>query len=395
MQRKIKYTLTSFCLIGSLFSNVLANPARETNKGRRVDDTLSVKQDFVGIGPVFYQLPPEKTKEQLLEERYEMKHAGAGAVAQVLEERKLMALLAQVGAAVPGSSNLLDATFTATDLEHNLQRSLQSYLQLDNKEMVSNIQNRLGILQTENKDYEKAVNSFQRALALKDELKDIASQVIICNNLAAVYTFLDNREQAFTYYTLMNRLATKTKDLRNEAIALEQLAILKAHKGQYHDAEQDIIKKVLPLHGRLKNARGKVAAYNSLAAIYLAEEKYTESRWFHLQAVKAASMNGGNHRDMSYSLYHLGKVKKLLKEYNLAINDYVSAATYASQSRDELLSMCIYDDLGDIYIQTKNYEKALSYLQEYDSIKNKIIPLNAAEKIVEQSLEKSIIAVLP
>lgn len=395
MQRKIKYTLTSFCLIGILFSKEQAYPAQEKNKEKKVDDSLSVKRDFVGIGPIFYELPPEKTKEQLLEERYEKKRADASFVAQILEEKRLNTLLAQVGTAYPNPSNVLDATFTVTDLENSLQRSLQSYLQLDNKEMVSNLQNRLGIIQTENRAYEKAINNFQRALTLKEELKDLASQVIICNNLAAIYDFLDNTEQAFTYYDLMNRLAAKARDLRSEAIAIEKLAILKAHKGQYHAAEQDIIKRVLPLYGRLKNASGKVAAYNSLAAIYLAEEKYTESRWFHLQAVKVASMNGGNHRDMSYSLYHLGRVKKLLKEYNLAIRDYMSAATYATQTKDELLSMCIYDDLGDIYIQTKNYEKASSYLEEYDNIKNKIISLNAAEKTVEQAQGSPVIAILP
>jgi len=395
MHKKVKYTLAS-CLVGISFSGALAWPVqKEIKKNNKTEDTVSVKRDFVGIGPALYELPPEKTKEQLLEEEYEKKHAGADAVMKFLEEQQLISLMQQTGAAAPLSTNALNATFTALDLENSLQQSLQAYLQLDNKEMISNLQNRLGILHVENKAYEKAINSFQRALAIKDELKDADAQIVVCKNLAALYDFLDNAEQAFTYYSLMNRLAVKAKNTYNEAISMEKLAILKARKGQYHDAEQDIIKKVLPLYGRVKSASGRVGAYNSLASIYLAEKKYTQSRWFHLQAVKVASMYGGNHRDMSYSLYSLGKVKKILKEYTLAINDYTSAARYAVQSRDELLSMRIYDDLGDIYIQTKDYAKALSYLQEYDSIKNRLMLVHTDEKTALRLEKDAIIAVLP
>jgi len=380
MRKTINYALTS-CLVVCFSFEAESKPFTKYHNGLgETVDSISGKKDFVGIGPVLYELPPEKTSEQLLEEKYDQKHAGSGIVAQLFEQRKLIASLQQTGNAYPLPA---EASVNFTDLERSFQRSLQSYLQIGNMEMVSNLQNRLGILYVENKSYEKAIPSFQQALSNKEELKDFISQSVICHNLGLLYHFMDNVELSYVYYDRMNKLAKKANNVLGEVTSLEQLAILKARKGQYREAEQDMIKKVLPLYKRIKDARGRIGAYNNLAAIYLAEEKYTESRWFHLQAVKIASIGGNNSEGLSYSLYQLGKIKKILKEYTLAISDYTSAASYAKQSGDEWLSMHIYDDLGDIYIQTKDYVNASTYLEAYEKIKNKLVKANGEEKITE------------
>lgn len=373
MQKTLKYILASCLFLGLSLSVKSKSSDTTSDDGGVLADTVSKKQAFSGIGPSYYELPPEKTKEQLLEEEYERKHRAAVSVTKSLEERGLAAILQQTGPYSPLLPSPINAASRA-DLQAALQRSLQSYLQLGNMEMVSDLQNRLALLYVEDKGYEKAIGNFERALAIKVEINDFNAQAVIANNLGALYEFLDNTDKALLYYERMNKAALKAKNIHNEAVALEHLALLKARKGQFKEAQHDIIKRVLPLYKRDKNISGRVSAYNSLAAVYLLEEKYTESRWFHLQAVKVASMASGKQRDLSYSLYHLGNVKKILKEYALAISDYTSAATYALQAGDEMLTLRIYDDLGDMYLQTKDYEKAAEYLAEYQHIKNRLFP---------------------
>lgn len=356
----------------------------------------SLNHDFTGIGPVNYVLPPEKTREQLLVEKYDKKHADSGRLARLFKERKLVSNLQQTGPAYPLPSHTVNGNFTFSDLEHSFQQSLQAYLQLGNMEMVSSLQNRLGILHVENKAYEKAINSFQQALTNKEALNDINGQLVICNNLGLLYNFIGNAEQSYVYYDRITKLSIRSRNALSEVAAREQLALLKSKKGLYHEAEQDIIKKVLPLYKRLRDTRGKVGAYNNLAAVYLAQEKYTESRWFHLQAVKVATMGGNNAEDLSYSLYQLGKIKKILKEYDLAIRDYNTAASYAKQSGDEWLRMHIFDDLGDIYIQTKDYVNASAYLSAYEDIKNKLILASEKREEITQTYKEGYeMAVLP
>lgn len=377
MQKMFKNALNAYLvmslvtlLVTPLFGKGLSTPQVSA-------DTVSVKSEFVRIGPQFYDLPPEKTKEQLLEEEYDKKHANAEIIMEILAERNLLNSLQHIGPSQPfprpNTNGTVDNTGEAQRFEQSLQSSLQSYIQIGNIEMVSNLQNRLGLLYVEKKEYDQAINFFLRAFSLKEELNDLTSQILICNNIAVVYGFVGNDEQATMYYNLMHKSAVKSKDLNSQANSLEQLALLKAKKKLYLEAQIDIIKKVLPLYKRAKNTSGRVGAYNSLAAIYLAEKKYTESRWFHLQAVKIASISSNSNKDMSFSLYSLGRVKKILKEYKLAIHDYTAAATYAFDGKDDVLRMHIYDDLGDIYIQTKDYANASASLAEYDSIKNKII----------------------
>ncbi|QNL51172.1 tetratricopeptide repeat protein [Olivibacter sp. SDN3] len=314
----------------------------------------------------------------MLEEKYDRKHEEATTIAKLLAEQRLNTCLWQIGQtyAIEGSTVLVNLEKNrnfSVNVESSLLRSIRTYLQEGNLEMMSNLQNRLGIHYVESKSYNEALSFFQRALSNKEELKNYSAQLVICNNIAALHSFMGDLEQANFYYNMMHKLAVKNKDLDAQASSLEQLATIKAAKNAYLEAQTDIIKRVLPLYKRAKNVSGRVRAYNSLAAIYLAEKKYTESRWFYLQAVKMASINDNNNIDMSYSLYYLAKVKKMLEEYDLAIDDYNKAVAYALASGDDILRMQIYDDLGDIYIHQKDYAKALSSLAEYDSIKNKLI----------------------
>jgi tetratricopeptide (TPR) repeat protein len=372
MQKMLKNTLNVYLVSGLMVLLIMPVFGKTSTKSQvTADTTTAVKKDFVGIGPRFYDLPPEKTKEQLLEEEYDKKHANAEVIIRILEERHLLNTLQQIGPSQPAIAVNNDPY--AQNLEQSLLSSLQSYIQIGNLEMVSNLQNRLGIFYVQKKQYDQAIGFFQRAFSLKEELKDVTSQILVCNNIAVVYNFIGNNEQATMYYNLMYRNAIKVKDLNGQASSLEQLAILKAKKKLYYEAQLDIIKKVLPLYKRAKNTSGRVGAYNNLAAIYLAEKKYTESRWFHLQAVKIASISANSNKDMSFSLYSLARVKKILKEYKLAIHDYTAAAVYALEGGEHILRMHIYDDLGDIYIQTKDYANASASLAAYDTIKNKII----------------------
>jgi|GEM_PF-1104056 len=371
MRKLSIYTLASCLFI------CFSPPVHSENIGNgtlaKVLDSLLMKKNVVEIGPMYYELPPEKTAEQLLEEKYDEKHAGAKVLEQLFKRRQLITALQQTGQALPLPSHAVNAQFTFSDLENAFQRSLQAYLQLGNMEMVSNLQNRIGILHVENEAYDKALNSFQQALTNKEILKNIQGELAVCSNIASLYSFTGNPHEASVYFDRVRKLSKKTGNKASEVSALEQLALLKAEKGQYQDAEQDMIKDVIPTYKRLRNLKGRINAYNNLASMYLAEEKYTESRWFHLQAIKLAMLNNHLGDDLSYSLYQLGKIKKIQKEYDLAIVDYQAAASHAERSGDEWLRMRIYDDLGDIYLQTKDYANASTYLEAYEDLKEKLM----------------------
>ena len=371
MKKLLVCAMTSCLFI--FFSPPVQGKHFENDASAKALDSLLMKKNVVKIGPMEYELPPEKTTEQLLEEKYDEKHAGAKVIEQLFKQQQLIITLKQTGQALPLPSHSVNARFTFSDLENAFQRSLQAYLQLGNMEMVSNLQNRIGILHVENGAYEKAINSFQQALSNKEALKNIQGELAVCSNLASLYGFTGQANEAYSYYDRVRKLAKKAGNTASEVSALEQLAILKAEKGQYQDAEQDMIKRVIPTYNRLRNLKGRINAYNNLASMYLAEEKYTESRWFHLQAIKLAMLSSHMDDDLSYSLYQLGKIKKIQKEYDLAIVDYQAAASHAERSGDEWLRMRIYDDLGDIYLQTKDYANASTYLEAYEDIKNKLI----------------------
>jgi len=338
------------------------------NRGAK-EDSLTQRQILGAMGPFPYELPPEKTKEQLLEEAYIEKHKEASVISQFFKDRDLLLSLNTLGyqRVFPGLGFAENQEDNAS-ITNGLQKSIQEYLQIGNQQMVANLQNRLGICYVGSKQYDKAIACFLNALSIKRELKDFDGAIQVSRNLATLYKFRGNKEDADQYYRLMYKMASDYRDLNAQAYAMEQLALLKADKGYYLEAQLDLIKKILPLYKRAKNVSGRINAYNNLAFVYAMEKKYTESRWFYLQAIKVAT-KGGDARDLAYSLYYLAGIKRRLEEYQLAINDYRAAASYASKTRDKPLKMRIYDELGDIYIRTKDYDGASASLKEYKTIR--------------------------
>lgn len=366
-------SLFLLALASHLFSLSCAQQTEQFFKEEPKDSTALKQESFLGIGPVPYNLPPKKTKKQLLKEQYIEKRKESTILKQIIREEQFIESLKPSGYTKPIPESYtfyLKGVEGETNEEKLMLASVKFYLEIENYEFSSNMQTQLGIYYSLRKRYDRSLQVFKSALMVKESLKDQHGQETILKNLASIYRFLDNKEEAKKYYSQLFSKAIKLQDLNEQAASLEQLALLKARESQYAEAQTDIIKRVLPLYKKANNSSGRIRAYNSLAAIYQDQEKFTQSRWFYLQAIEIAAASS-EYSGMAHSLYSLGKIKAKIEEYGLAIADYKAAEAYAEESNDSRLLLQIQDEIGDLYFITGDYEAATTAITRYNDLKNK------------------------
>lgn len=355
-------------------------------------DTVALRQEaFQGIGPIPYNLPPKKTQEQLLEDRYALMREDAEALHQYFDGLKLYRQLEESGDSplVPESS--LFGQQGPIDAENNIERSLLAsigfYQRLNNRTAMSDLQNRLAIYYVREAEYNKAIPLFRAALAEKEVLQDHDAKNTVMRNLAIVYQYIAAYPDARHFFEQLAQSAEKVRDFNLQADALSHIAQIKAKNLQFLEAENDVIKKILPLYKKTKNEKGKMEAFNTLASFYRDEKKYTQSRWFYLQAIEIATARN-HHNGLANNLYELASVKNGIAEYALAVIDYKAAADFARQSKDRELQLRINNGLSKAYKALGDYGNVATCIKEYYSLKDELL-MDVKGSLLTMHLQKN------
>lgn len=355
-------------------------------------DTLALRREsFKGIGPVPYHLPPKKTQEQLLEDRYALMKDDAEVLQRYFRELGLYRQLEDCGNSPLISRSSLfsqkDSINAENSLEKSLLASINFYQQLDNRLGMSDIQNKLALYYAKEAEYNKAISYFRKALYEKELLNDHNAQKIIIRNLAYVHQFIAAYPEATTYFEQVAQIAIKERNLNLQAEALAHLAQIKAKGNRFLEAQNDVIKKVMPLYRRTKNDAGRIEAFQTLASFYLDEKKFTQSRWFYLQAIEIASLRN-HYQGIATSLYELASVKSQIAEYPLAVIDYKAAEGFARQSKDRELLLKINSGLSNAYMALGDHGSAAQCISQYYSLKKELLG-EVRQKLLVDHLQKT------
>jgi len=336
---------------------------------------------FSGIGPKVYFLPPPKSAEELLDDRYAEKEIDSALVEEFVDRMHYYHRLKMTGNDAVLAKYLPVTAAQKASVEGTLLTEIERFQQLGSLNLVGDLQNRLAMeyLAIGANDY--AVEFFEKAMGTKRDANRVADRNAINHNLAITYEYLGQLAKAQLIRQEIYDQAVKSHDNNGQAYALMELAVVKAKQGATNEAERDIIRKVVPMFRRTRNDNGLIAAYHTLASIYFLQNRYPESQWFLLQAKTIADKEGIADQ-LPEIIFALAEVKKQSGNPRVAIEEYKVADDLAR--KDNLLGMqlAIQDALGDLYHEAGNYQEAAVALQKYDALKN-IVFLGAPPMPVE------------
>ena len=210
----------------------------------------------------------------------------------------------------------LDSSFFYANEALNL-----SHIIKDNKSL-SESYNRIASVYFYKNQYEKALEFYQKALAIRKETDDKTGIADIYNNIANIYSNQENYQTTLDYYNQALKISEELNDSTNIA--------------SYH---------------------------RSIGATYLVMENYKKSLEHYLIALDVVKKL--NKPGVVAKLYNtIGNIYSDITSYDAALKYYIDALEIYKKINDEAGLSAMYNNIGICYLSYYEVDKALLYFEK-------------------------------
>jgi CHAT domain-containing protein len=236
--------------------------------------------------------------------------------------------------------------------------------------------------------YQKAIEFYQRLLAIKQELNNHIGEANSLNYLGEVYRNLGEYQKAIQFYqqslTLVRQINHSSSDnhydlLRSEANSLNNLSNVYRNLGQYQQAiafgEQSLalIQEMSQLSNDNHYALLKETAnlVTNLGHIYVYLNNYQQALTYYQQALKLAR-EIGDRKGEANSLVGLGNIYYSLEQYQRGIQMYQQALAIAREIDDRAGEGIILSNIGLMLAQQNQPELAIIFYKQSVNVREAI-----------------------
>lgn len=315
---------------------------------------------FDGIGPRVYILPPPRTAAEVLADRYSEKAYFRDSITRALALQHLTERFNFTANTAHIQYFLLPKPKDDTQWEERIQQQIDA----------NNHYAAYGLLQSFAEEAlrkgaaDKALTLLHSALQSALQTHELADVAVIQNNLASIYLYKRDVEQAMLFQQAYYQETLRQKNVVEQAVALTKIAHIQAESKDFNTAENTIIRKVIPMLNRAKAYERKVAAWEVLAKIYHLQDKHTEAQWFLIQARDLARKHNLT-ADLAEIEYMLAFSKSAQQNFKVAQQEFLNANKLAKSEDNKLLQLAIADRLGQIYMDEDKFAEAQVALDDY------------------------------
>ncbi|WP_304064079.1 tetratricopeptide repeat protein [Pedobacter glucosidilyticus] len=257
---------------------------------------------------------------------------------------------------------------------NSLPQQLIFYSEANLKERQAGLYMMMAVTETLAGDLNIAYHHFNKALILYQMQLNHAKVAQIASFLYQLAVIFGEDKAAADYNTIALagfRISQNDKSYINALLQQNQLW-LKA--GYFKQAEQQILTKTLLIAYKLNSKQAEIDCYMQLGRIYLFQNKFTEAKWFFVQANILANKIQ-QQEGIIRSLLMLAKVKNKIKDHHLALADLQKAERLINQ-QNERFQFDVLKNLAITYFKLGSKEKAeiysVIYNKEHESYVNSI-----------------------
>ncbi|MBW4475404.1 MAG: CHAT domain-containing protein [Tolypothrix brevis GSE-NOS-MK-07-07A] len=227
-----------------------------------------------------------------------------------------------------------------------------------------------GLQELETSQFEAALQSFQQALKIYQEIKDRKNEIAALGNIGIVYNNLGDNTKAIGYYQQILVIAQEIKDRRSEGKTLGNI-------GNVYDDLGDYLKAIeyqqqwLAIAREIKYRKGEVAALGNIGNAYLSLGNYPKAIDYNQQGL-AIAREIKDRQGEAISLGNLGIAYLSLGDYPKAIDYQEHKLVIIRDIKDRLGESVALGNLGVAYFYLGNYLKAIDYCEKQRKIAREI-----------------------
>jgi serine phosphatase RsbU (regulator of sigma subunit) len=235
---------------------------------------------------------------------------------------------------------------------HN-KEALRLLEKLGDKKGIAYCYNNLGAAYYNQYNYEKSLENYYLGMELNEEMGNMEMVATTYANIGGIYEEQEKFERALESYKKANSIATTIASKPTIADTYRNLGGIYSEKQQF-DSAFFVYQKALDIYEELNDLRGVVALYNLFGQAYVLEADYSESE----------------------------KREALFKK---AIIYYNKSLEINKRDLDEMEELIVsYQGIGEVSLNRKNYNKAISYLEKAKAMAAEIESLDNLKMANEQ-----------
>lgn len=228
--------------------------------------------------------------------------------------------------------------------------------------------NNIALIQIYKLSYNEAIKSLLKGVQIFDEYigEDKRLKALILGNLGTAYHARQEFKRAIEYFEKALAVAEKIADRSIPAIYVDELALAKMKTGRVREAYDDVI-KMLPLTDELGDMESKASFLITLAEIEYRLANFESAESHALEALDIANKNHFTRKIiqaltvLSQGNAATGRIEEAIVRAKSALETSKQAKMFWYETKTLLL-------LSDLHDQKKDYEWAFFYLQQYNTV---------------------------
>lgn len=280
-----------------------------------------------------------------------------GAIAQSVEDKKKEAdRLLQQGVKQYRSGQR-EAALQSLEKALALRRSIQ-----DRNGEAYVLMNFGNVYQENPTQYEKAIFYYEQAYPIFQQVNDRAGEADLMFNLGRVYRYSAQPEKAVSYYKQSSLIYQKLQDYKGNAASLMNLGDIYESQAQDQQAIRAYEEAYL-IYQQNNDPHAVANVLLSLGIVHASSSQYEKAINYYNQSLEI-SRKIGNHWNESTALSNLGNTYSLLGRYAEAIESLEKSLVIKREINDQQGLGNALGNLGLTYKALGNYAKAAEYLEQ-------------------------------
>jgi adenylate cyclase len=256
-------------------------------------------------------------------------------------------------------------------------QSLQVFLEMKDNSGIANLYSNIGVVYYDRGDDTKALENYLQSLRYSELAGDKFRILIALNNVGGVYFIKPaTYGKALEYYE-------KALKLCEELDKQTELGAISVNIGSIYYERNDYTKALLYFNKALKaygDTEGSLNAYNALGKVYNKTGQFDLALRNH-NAALSLSEKFNSKMGQVQSRMGLGNVYVTKGDYTTALNQFAKAESTALEIQANHELKDLYQEMAKTFSQTGNYKKAFEYQSLYSAITATIFNSETERKI--------------